>query len=117
MQLNRSIRSTLIVLLGAATLAASASAGGEPKNEWPFTRPVGNRATQAVASSSSVKQPVIQGEPKNEPPFTRPATVIVQSSGGGFSWTDAGIGLMAGIGIAASAAGVAMLAHRSPLTA
>jgi hypothetical protein len=115
-QLKHSIRSTFVVLLGASALAASASAGGEPKNQWPFTRPVGDRTTQAAASSSSVQEPVIQGEPKNEPPFTRPATVIVQSSGG-FSWTDAGIGLMAGIGIAASGVGLITLARKSPLTA
>ena len=149
MQLKHSIRSTFVVLLGASALAASASAGGEPKNQWPFTRPVGDRTTQAAASSSSVQEPVIQGEPKNEPPFTRPvgnrttqaaastspvqepviqgerkneppftrpATVIVQSSGG-FSWTDAGIGLMAGIGIAASGVGIITLARKSPLAA
>lgn len=97
---------------GAALLAQSAAAGGEPKNEWPFTRPVG-RTTQAVTLHSAQQAPVIQGESKNEPPFTRPATVIV-SSGGGFDWTDGGIGAAAGIGIALAGIGGTLAARRSP---
>ena len=116
MQLRHSIRSTFVALLGAATLAASASAGGEPKNQWPFTRPVGDRAPQAAAASRPAPQPVIQGEPKNEPPFTRPATVIVASDSG-FHWADAGLGLLAGVGIAASGVGALTLARKSPLAA
>lgn len=107
---------TIAAGLGAAALFAhSAAAGGEPKNEWPFTRPVG-RTTQAVPHHSSQQAPVIQGEPKNEPPFTRPVTVVV-SSGGGFDWTDGGIGAAAGIGIALAGIGGTLAARRSPRTA
>ena len=119
MQLMHSIRSIAVALIGAAVLATSASAGGEPKNQWPFTRPVGARAAQSVAPAKVTNDPPIQGERKNELPFTRPvggarpATVVIQSDTG-FSWTDAGIGLLAGLGLAATGAGVLSLAHKAP---
>ncbi len=126
MQLTHIIRSTVVAGLAAGVLAASAAAGGEPKNEWPFTRPVVARVAQAATVTRSTAQPVIQGEPKNEPPFTRPvatvaadtnpATVVIRSSEG-FSWSDAAIGLAAGMGIAAAVAGALTLAHKSPQTA
>jgi hypothetical protein len=99
----------------AALLAQSAAAGGEPKNEWPFTRPVGTRTTQA-AHGSPQRAPLIQGEPKNEPPFTRPATVVVTTARG-FSWTDGTVGALAGIGIALAGGGGALIVRRSPRTA
>lgn len=54
-------------LLTAAIIAAAA--GAEPKNQWPFTRPLDNRIlAQVVNSGASLAMPV--GESKNEAPFT-----------------------------------------------
>jgi hypothetical protein len=112
------LRSTAVAAVGAAVLAQTALAGGEPKNELPFTRPVVvARATQATSSATQTS-PEIRGEPKNELPFTRPvvtqpATVVIQSSNG-FRWTDGAIGLAAGIGVALSGAAVVGLTRRSP---
>ncbi len=85
----------------AAATAAPAFAGGEAKNEGPFTRPV------AV-------QPTSAGEPKNELPFTsagqdRP-TITVTSTRDGFSWLDAAIGAAAGAGLTCAGAGLAAFA-------
>ncbi len=87
--------------------AAPAFAGGEPKNEPPFTRPASDRAPAQIARLHANTQPP-QGEPKNELPFTRPvegSTVVVSSSAGGFDWTDAAIGAAAGLGCGLSLAG------------
>ena len=46
---SKLIRTTIVSLAGAAILGQPAIAGGEPKNQWPFTRP----ATIVVASSGS----------------------------------------------------------------
>jgi hypothetical protein len=117
MHTNRTIRSTVITVGCAAILAGPAFAGGEPKNEWPFTRQVDLRAAQAATRSTAKPAAMITGEPKNEPPFTRAATMIAQS-GSSFSWPDAGIGLIAGIGLAATGAGLLTLKlHKSPQTA
>jgi hypothetical protein len=118
---KRLLRSTIILAVTAVFLAQTALAGGEPKNELPFTRPVVTRATQATPSVTQTS-PEIRGEPKNELPFTRPvvtrqpATVVIQSSGG-FSWTDGAIGLAAGVGVALSGAAAVGLTRRSPHTA
>lgn len=113
------IRTITVALGSAAVLAHSALAGGEPKNQWPFTRPVGDRAPQSTQVESSAVG--TRGEAKNQLPFTRPVsqpTTIVVQSGGGFSWTDGAIGLAAGIGVAISGAGaVALGRSRSPRTA
>jgi hypothetical protein len=59
------------VTLGVtAALAQAALAGGEPKNQAPFTRPVGDRTIQAAKGSVSATV-IGQGEAKNEYPFTR----------------------------------------------
>lgn len=107
MTYRQSFISAVVGLLAAATLAQSALATGEPKNQAPFTRVV-HRAAPALS---------IQGEAKNELPFTGPTTVVVASTGGGFDWTDAAIGGVAGLGIALSGAGVVLVARRSPQTA
>ena len=117
MTFSKSLRSAIVALALASTFAQAAAAGGEPKNEWPFTRPVGQRTTQAVVATARVNPP-IQGEPKNEPPFTRPATAVVVVSGGhDFQWADTGIGAAAGIGIALSGLGALALARKSPRAA
>ncbi len=115
MTFSKSLRTAIVALALASVFAQAASAGGEPKNEWPFTRHVGQRTTQAVVSTAQANPP-IQGEPKNEPPFTRPATVVVVS-GHSFQWADTGIGAAAGIGIALSGLGALALARKSPRTA
>lgn len=117
MHTTRTIRSTLITVGCAAILAGPAFASGEPKNEWPFTRQVDVRATQASTHSTAKPAAMITGEPKNEPPFTRPTTAIAQS-GSSFNWPDAGIGLVAGIALATTGAGLLTLKlHKSPQTA
>ena len=110
---TRLLRSSILTLLAAALFAQVAVAGGEPKNEWPFTRPVTQRSPQAATNSTSRVEPAIQGEPKNERPFTRPATIVV-SSPSGFNWTDGGLGAAAGIGIVLSAGGLLVLTRKSP---
>jgi hypothetical protein len=64
-------RTTAVAFAGAAILAQAALAGGEPKNQWPFTRPVDTRTTQAAIHNSSTTSPIILGEAKNDWPFTR----------------------------------------------
>ena len=135
MTLTTTIRIAAAGLVGAAILSPVALAGGEPKNDWPFTRSVGERAPALVQSSS---QQVGVGEPKNELPFTRPVsdapvgesapsvgeaknelpfTGYVSDgirSGNGFDWGDAGIGVAAGVGLAVVLAGALILASRGP---
>ncbi len=115
MPLRRFIGTTAAGLAAAALIAQGALAGGEPKNEWPFTRHVDTRSTQAAQHSSS-SNPLIQGEAKNEPPFTRPI-VVVAGSRSGFSWRDGAIGGIGGFGIALAAAGTVLAVRRSPRTA
>jgi hypothetical protein len=64
------LRTGAVALGAAAIVAQAATAAGEPKNEWPFTRPVPSRTTQSAHHTTNAN-PVIQGEPKNELPFTR----------------------------------------------
>jgi hypothetical protein len=134
MTLTTKIRITVAGLVGAAILSPVALAGGEPKNDWPFTRSIAERTPAQVQISS---QQVALGEPKNQLPFTRPVSSVSAvessltglgeakndlpftqavsdgvSSGNGFDWGDAGIGVAAGVGIAAILAGVALLTYR-----
>jgi hypothetical protein len=88
---------------------------GEAKNVWPFTRRVRGRSPQGVARASAPAS-TPRGEPKNQPPFVR-AAPPVGSSGEAFNWTDAAIGLLAGIAISISAAAALLIARKSPLTA
>jgi len=114
--LVRFLSTTAVALATVAVLAQVALAWGEPKNEWPFTRPTDGRAPQAATDRAWHTAPTIIGEPKNQPPFTRTATVIV-SPGGGFDWSSGAIGAAAGLGIALAGAGALALAHKSPRTA
>jgi hypothetical protein len=72
MSTKRTISLALTALAAVAIAVPSAFGGGEPKNEKPFTRPVGGVATQAriVSVASQGGSPEISGEPKNEYPFT-----------------------------------------------
>jgi hypothetical protein len=83
---------------------------GEPKNEWPFTRPVADRTTAQVNRSAATEPAVINGEPKNEPPFTQPVatrTIVIRS--GGFDWGDAGVGAAGAIGVVSIVLGAAVV--------
>src|SRR4051794_12739290 len=102
MHIARTIRSTVITVACAAILVGPALAGGEPKNELPFTPHVTSRA-QAAANVPPKPEPMTNGEAKNASPFTGPATATAQSSNG-FSWPDGGIGLIVGIGLTATLA-------------
>jgi hypothetical protein len=137
MNITTSIRVATAALIVAGALSPVALAGGEPKNEWPFTRAVADRSLTQVQGSGS-QALVGQGEPKNQLPFTRPVagaaggttaqslggeakndlpfTQIVEApvvggSDGGFDWGDAGIGAAAGLGIAALVAGGLLLTY------
>lgn len=68
--LARRLAPATCLLLVAAALPSLAYAGGEPKNELPFTRHVGNRAVQIVSNPAQTVTSG-HGEPKNELPFTR----------------------------------------------
>jgi hypothetical protein len=143
MTITTTIRVGTAALVAAGALSPVALAGGEPKNDWPFTRSVSDRTPAEVQRAAS-EQRVGVGEPKNQWPFTRPVaetelsqlaglvpvgsgeakneqpftqavsapTVLAHSSG--FDWGDAGIGLAAGVGLAAIATGGLLLAYRGP---
>jgi hypothetical protein len=129
-----SIRVATAALILAGALSPVALASGEPKNEWPFTRPVGDRTPAQVHVSQSAAtrgagepknqwpftRPVagvagftVAGEPKNSLPFTQPvASPTTIARPGGFDWGDAAIGVGAGLGLAALLAGGLVLTHR-----
>jgi hypothetical protein len=69
----------------AGSTASAALAGGEPKNESPFTRPVVARAlTEGTGASHATATLTISGERKNQPPFTlrvSPASLTLAISG------------------------------------
>ena len=71
--MNRISHITIATLAAAATIAPAALAGGEPKNESPFTRPAHTlRVTQQFATLGHVGvAQTIRGEAKNQAPFTR----------------------------------------------
>ena len=141
--------SSAIVLVAAlaAMVPATVLAQGEPKNEAPFTRPVGtvSQSSRDLTTSGAVGRgeaknqapftrrvgnvairssrdlttsgPVGQGEAKNELPFTYPVAAA-SSSGSGFSWIDAGLGLALGISLCVAAMGSTLLVrHKAPRTA
>jgi hypothetical protein len=105
-----------VVAVVVAALAPSALAGGEPKNERPFTRPVQTRFFAEAFVAAAERGLSVQGEPKNELPFTRPITLAAGSSSG-FDWRSGGVGVVAGIGISLVGAGVVLTARKSPRTA
>jgi hypothetical protein len=98
------------------TVSEAVIAVGEPKNQLPFTRPIGGSAVSQVARPTDLSG-VGNAEAKNQQPFTQPVlepSVLVSSSDG-FDWGDAGIGVAAGLGFAATLAGALLLmAHRGP---
>jgi hypothetical protein len=133
----RYLSSWLIALIVSAVVAQAALAGGEPKNEWPFTRVVGIRSVQSathstisaarVAAEAKNEAPFTRlveatrveraatGEPKNEAPFTNVAAVVGDGGEVGFSWIDASIGLVLGISTTVAAIGGTLIArHKLP---
>ena len=135
---SRFFSGSLVALIGSAVLAQGALAGGEPKNEWPFTRIVGVRTVQSATHSTissgraaaeaknevpftrkveaTRMNRIATGEPKNEAPFTNvPPAVGGGGDGVGFSWIDASIGLVLGISTTTAAIGGTFLArHKLP---
>jgi hypothetical protein len=73
---SHTILTALATAVCAAAAAQTALAGGEPKNVFPFTRPITSvRASAGPALSASAlrrAETEFQGEPKNEAPFTNP---------------------------------------------
>ena len=73
---------TAVALATAAAAVPAALAGGEPKNQAPFTRIVAPRGlTQGLATSRAAVPLAIRGEAKNQLPFTRARTRDVHPYG------------------------------------
>ena len=70
-----------LALAATAIIAQAAFAGGEPKNQAPFTRLVGDRTPQG-ATRLPAAEIAPQGESKNQLPFTR---IVGQPSASGGS--------------------------------
>ena len=69
--INRLAVGIAVIVATATALVPAALAGGEPKNESPFTRLVAGRAlTEGLAGSHAAAKLVIGGERKNQLPFT-----------------------------------------------
>lgn len=117
MNVSRTTRIALATISLATAVAPVALAGGEPKNGSPFTRPgLGPASRQLSHLPGTTGDRLSAGEPKSEAPFTQPApkvTSIVVHAGGGFDWTDAGLGAVAGIGAALAAVGGLTLSRGS----
>ena len=94
------IISLVAVLMIAGASAAPAMAWGERKNQAPF---VSRHVTHPFVSGEPKNEP-----PFTNPVGDAP-TVIVAGAHTGFRWTDAAIGAGAGVGIVFVAAGLAAL--------
>ena len=81
----RQLAAGIATLAIAGSAASAALAGGEPKNESPFTRPVVARAlAEGIGASRAVVTLAISGERKNQTPFTLrvlPASMTLAISG------------------------------------
>jgi hypothetical protein len=73
MKLSRRFPITATALACAAVAAPAGFAGGEPKNNSPFTRPASGPATvhlaSALPSTTRSSLSTAMGEAKNLPPF------------------------------------------------
>jgi hypothetical protein len=123
-------RITVLATLAAlVTAVAAATASADPKNQYPFTRPVGTRAL--VADVRSVAYPDLAPVPeaKNELPFTRivgggtgssssggtTGTLIAGGgNSGGVDWALVGWGLAGALTIAGGTAVALSRARLSP---
>jgi len=79
MKLSRTLKIALATAVCTAAAAQSALAGGEPKNNLPFTRPLTSGPPPAnrglTASAIHRAWTATQGEAKNQPPFTNPVNI------------------------------------------
>jgi hypothetical protein len=117
------VLATLVALVSAV---AAGAANAEPKNQWPFTRPVDARILgQSVRAGSTLDVAPVP-EAKNEPPFTDRVGIRVESSGvgattgtiaaggghsGGIDWPLVGLGFVAAVTLAGGSA-VALSSRR-----
>jgi hypothetical protein len=106
------ITSAVVALV--LTIAPLSLAGGEPKNESPFTRSAAQGAVVHLTGATNRVNGPIQGEAKNVQPFTAPMTeprTIDVPRSGGFGWTDAAIGAGAVLVLMLAAAVIVGLAR------
>ena len=69
---RRLAAASALAFVATAAAVPAAFAGGEPKNQAPFTRIVAARGlTQGLAASRADAPLSIRGETKNQLPFTR----------------------------------------------
>ena len=108
-------RIILIVLAVAAVAALVPGASkAEPKNQWPFTRPVAAHARSLAANEvghGASRYLIGQGEAKNEAPFT--TVVVTRSSGGGTDWIELTLGGIALVLVAGVALGIVQLSRHA----
>jgi hypothetical protein len=93
---------------------SSTDPAGEPKNQWPFTRTVSSE-TAASGGATGIGS-TVAGEPKNEEPFVRgiSTTPVLVQTSDGFDWGDAGIGAAVAVGLGCVALGALAGVHRRP---
>jgi hypothetical protein len=69
---KRFVAGSAVALVAALAAIPAALAGGEPKNEAPFTRIVAPRVlTKQLAPSHAAATLSVMGEAKNQAPFSR----------------------------------------------
>ena len=119
--MSKTFLAVVVSIVTLVATSANALAGGEPKNQWPFTRPFGDgmSAQMGIRPASNVPP---HGEPKSELPFMRPGgaepSTVVLATRGGFHWIDASIGAATALGIAlALLGGVALVRGTRDTTA
>jgi hypothetical protein len=80
-------------------------AAGEPKNQWPFIRPIERVTASALQAPSAGVD--VASEPKNDVPFVRgvSSTPLLVRTSDGFDWSDAGIGAAAVLALGGLALG------------
>lgn len=130
----RLFTSSVLPIAVSVVVAHAALAGGEPKDERPFTGTVPGHISQLASAAThsrvaaeqkneapftrlagaTLRQPTVVGESKNELPFTAAASpsAAAGDSGSGFSWMDAVLGGVLGVSLSIAAAGATLLARR-----
>jgi hypothetical protein len=116
------VLATLVALVSAM---AAGAANAEPKNGWPFTRPVDSHTLGHTVRAGATLDVAPVPEAKNEPPFTNHVGIRGESSGvgatgaiaagsgdsGGIDWPLVGLGFVAAITVAGGT-GVALSSTR-----
>jgi hypothetical protein len=74
-----SVAKKILVLAGLVAVIGclAGPANAEPKNQWPFTRPVESRGLAQTVNSMVDSGP--RPEAKNELPFTRPVVIVAST--------------------------------------